>query len=165
MRAQEDRDEREGIGLGLSVRDEVMRVGFPPTVCSQPVGMHTNTPSPPPRSYAQSLPKEPTRPWKTATTTTSPFPEVGERIASLPVSSEEAERPANPLLDVTKARVTSAGRGALYSGSVFRGTQTSGRSAYEVEVRFLVGFALVLAFFRADSMEDEDLSVAKKLTV
>ncbi|KAL7424661.1 hypothetical protein Q5752_000345 [Cryptotrichosporon argae] len=43
----------------------------------------------------------------------------------------------NPLLDVGRTRVSNAGRGPLYPGSIFRGTQTSGRSAYEVEVKIV----------------------------
>ncbi|OCF44100.1 hypothetical protein I317_02054 [Kwoniella heveanensis CBS 569] len=55
---------------------------------------------------------------------------------------EERERVPNPLLDVTSVRTPSIGRGALYPGSVFKGSQTSGRSAYEVEIRLLnVNFA------------------------
>ncbi|WVF66021.1 hypothetical protein IAT40_000759 [Kwoniella sp. CBS 6097] len=52
------------------------------------------------------------------------------------------ERLPNPLLDIVNARTPSIGRGALYPGSVFKGSQTSGRSAYEVEIRLLdVNFA------------------------
>ncbi|WVQ93653.1 hypothetical protein IAU59_000729 [Kwoniella sp. CBS 9459] len=55
---------------------------------------------------------------------------------------EAGQRLPNPLLDITTARTPSIGRGALYPGSVFKGSQTSGRSAYEVEIRLLdVNFA------------------------
>jgi hypothetical protein len=43
----------------------------------------------------------------------------------------------NPLLDISRLRVPSKGRGVLQPGALFRGTQTSGRSSYEVEVRIL----------------------------
>ncbi|EIW66431.1 hypothetical protein M231_02332 [Tremella mesenterica] len=43
----------------------------------------------------------------------------------------------DPLLDITSTRIPSIGRGALHPGSIFRGTQTSGRSAYDVEVKLL----------------------------
>jgi hypothetical protein len=47
----------------------------------------------------------------------------------------------NPLLDISRLRVPSKGRGVLQPGALFRGTQTSGRSSYEVEVRILVSVA------------------------
>lgn len=42
------------------------------------------------------------------------------------------------LLEVCKQRINSKGKGALHPGSTFKGTQTSGRSAYEVEVKIAV---------------------------
>lgn len=42
------------------------------------------------------------------------------------------------LLDICKSRINSKGKGALHPGSIFKGTQTSGRSAYEVEVKIAV---------------------------
>lgn len=166
VRTQENRrEERDGIGLGLSFMgrgddrerererereerlEEPPRGNLLPSIYDQTLDIHSTTPTSPSRSFAQSLPNQHTRPWKTAPTLPAPIPEVQERTPSPPVpaqvQSEQPERPPNPLLDVTKARIPSIGRGALYAGSVFRGTQTSGRSAYEVEVRFLVSLAFV----------------------
>nr|XP_019050513.1 hypothetical protein I302_00948 [Kwoniella bestiolae CBS 10118]OCF29443.1 hypothetical protein I302_00948 [Kwoniella bestiolae CBS 10118] len=95
-------------------------------------------------NLSRSLPAHHPRPWKT---TLKP---ISTAITSTPdrtttpqqQTDEGSERPSNPLLEVTKARVPSIGRGALYPGSIFRGTQTSGRSAYEVEIQFVdVNFA------------------------
>ncbi|KAK8861695.1 hypothetical protein IAR55_002518 [Kwoniella newhampshirensis] len=112
--------------------------------------------SPAPNNLSQSLPSQYPLPWQTTTgsnlasTSSSHLPSpVTDRERNLtpspaPTSSnkEELERPPNPLLDVTTNRVPSVGRGAMYPGSVFKGTQTSGRSAYEVEVQLLdVNFA------------------------
>ncbi|WVN87193.1 uncharacterized protein L203_102370 [Cryptococcus depauperatus CBS 7841] len=45
-------------------------------------------------------------------------------------------------LSMTAVRAPCIGRGDLYPGSVFKGSQTSGRSSYEVEIRILdVNFA------------------------
>jgi hypothetical protein len=44
----------------------------------------------------------------------------------------------NRILEVCKSRINSKGKGALHPGSTFKGTQTSGRSAYEVEVKIAV---------------------------
>lgn len=44
----------------------------------------------------------------------------------------------NTLLDLLQSRINSNGKGALYPGASFKGTQTSGRSAYEVEVKIAV---------------------------
>ena len=89
------------------------------------------------RTQSQSLPAHQIRHWSTTATPVPPIPEkpVGD---SLWGPQDESTDVLNPLLDVTKRRVSRAGRGALFAGSIFRGTQTSGRSAYEVEVKFLV---------------------------
>jgi len=161
------REEREVIGLGLAMmghpedsdrdREETMRVGSPSPIYAQPLVIHpSTTPSPPPRSFSQSLPKQPTRPWTTAPTPAPPIPEERERTPSPPVRSEEADVPPNPLLDVTKTRIPSIGRGALYPGSVFRGTQTSGRSAYEVEVQLLVSIMQRSAFYVRKAEVDDN---------
>jgi hypothetical protein len=124
------------------VRDRSDGFSFP-----RPMSIPT-TLSPPDVLHSQSLPSKHPRPWSTALPA-SAIPEGREATPS-PASTaspkrdaEERERPPNPLLDVTKARVPSVGRGALYPGSIFKGTQTSGRSAYEVEVRLLVRFLLM----------------------
>jgi hypothetical protein len=102
----------------------------------------------------RSLPAMATRPWTTSTNakttpsasayTAHPAPSVsggkGHRAAY--DAAKAADKPYQPLLDITSERVSNTGKGALYAGSVFRGTQTSGRSAYDVEIRFLVRFAL-----------------------
>jgi hypothetical protein len=95
-----------------------------PTSC-RPVGPH-------------SLPVPIPRPWSTSTpaTTVLPFTPSTSRSVAEPPPTED--KPGNPLLDVALLRAPSVGRGCLYPGSVFRGTQTSGRSAYEVEVKLLV---------------------------
>lgn len=105
-----------------------------------PKPMPINSISSPRNALSQSLPTQHARPWSTAPRP-EPIPESRENTPS-PVPSlskrEGEDIVANPLLDVTKARVPSVGRGPLYPGSIFKGTQTSGRSAYEVEVKLLV---------------------------
>lgn len=102
----------------------------------------------------RSLPAPATRPWASSTNvTTAPSASAhtahtlhsassgkGNRAAY--DAAKAADKPYQPLLDITSERVSNTGKGALYAGSVFRGTQTSGRSAYDVEIRFLVRFAL-----------------------
>ena len=159
VRAQEDGqiEDRQGIGLGIGLdsperleadRREEQKIkcaDSPSPILSQALGIPLISPSPPLRSYSQSLPNQHTQPWTTASTTTSPISQTQELPTPSTSSTEDAERPPNPLLDVTKVRIPSIGRGALYPGSVFRGTQTSGRSAYEVEVRFLVSSTITIA--------------------
>ncbi|WWC60435.1 uncharacterized protein I303_103007 [Kwoniella dejecticola CBS 10117] len=113
---------------------------------------HLESSPPEPSGLSRSLPTHHPRPWRTALprsplhAISNDFPATPERISTPRDAGlseiEEYDRPPNPLLDVTKARVPSIGRGALYPGSIFRGTQTSGRSAYEVEIQFVdVNFA------------------------
>jgi hypothetical protein len=85
----------------------------------------------------QSLPNEQTQSW-TATNRTSPTPSAEEAHAKEP----EKNVVPNPLLDLLQSRINSRGKGALYPGSSFKGTQTSGRSAYEVEVKIAVSISL-----------------------
>ncbi|EAL17811.1 hypothetical protein CNBL0730 [Cryptococcus deneoformans B-3501A] len=98
-------------------------------------------------TFSQSLPSQLPQPWTTTKPVPSP-PSNARGLAASPKpdaatrSKEKMDQPPNPLLDITRTRVRSIGRGPLYPGSVFKGTQTSGRSAYDVEVKFLdVDFA------------------------
>ena len=151
----------QGIGLGLEglqVREADMESSAgtprssPPTTTeyARPVAIpQTTIPIYPPAIQSHSLPPQPTRPWSTHAGRVSP---IKEEQQAIPVASaserKQEERPSNPLLDVTHARVSSNGRGALYPGSVFKGTQTSGRSAYDVEVHFVVCFAFLSSLSR-----------------
>jgi hypothetical protein len=101
-----------------------------------PQPMPINSIPSPRNALSQSLPTQHARPWSTATRP-EPVPESREGTGELS-KREGGDIVANPLLDVTKARNPSVGRGPLYPGSIFKGTQTSGRSAYEVEVKLLV---------------------------
>lgn len=80
--------------------------------------------------HAKSLPPARTSPW--ATVSKPPAPVAAPAPTPLPTDIGN-----NPLLDVGRARVRSEPRGCLYPGSVFKGTQRSGRSAYDVEIRLL----------------------------
>lgn len=94
-------------------------------------------------TLSQSLPSQLARPWTTSKPASSSSSNA-RRLTPPPKSEatnrrkERIDQPPNPLLDITRMRVRSLGRGPLYPGSVFKGTQTSGRSAYDVEVKFLV---------------------------
>lgn len=85
---------------------------------------------------AKSLPATRPLPWATKP---SPGPSTQAASSTSAVTADrlENERADNPLLDVTRARVKSLGRGCLYPGSVFKGTQTSGRSSYDVEIQIV----------------------------
>jgi hypothetical protein len=48
------------------------------------------------------------------------------------------------ILEVCKSRINSKGKGALHPGATFKGTQTSGRSAYEVEVKIAVRLIMLI---------------------
>jgi len=48
------------------------------------------------------------------------------------------------ILEVCKSRINSKGKGALHPGTTFKGTQTSGRSAYEVEVKIAVRHLMLI---------------------
>lgn len=101
-----------------------------------------------PSVFPQSLPTPGVLPWSTARPTpaatasnvggtsragsSAAEPDLGRRYRGT------EDRPYQPILDATSERISNTGRGALYPGSIFKGTQTSGRSAYDVEIRFLV---------------------------
>jgi hypothetical protein len=86
---------------------------------------------------AQSLPPETKRPWTPASRASAPTP--ASRVEEDVEPDEEMDDTVpNTLLDICKSRIDSSGNGALYPGSIFKGTQTSGRSAYEVEVKIVV---------------------------
>lgn len=86
--------------------------------------------------HAQSLPHEASRSWTTQASTRVPTARREESVE--PEVEVEKDVVPNPLLDICRSRIDSSGKGALYPGSIFKGTQTSGRSAYEVEVRIVV---------------------------
>lgn len=92
-------------------------------------------------THAHSLPSQHARPWATTTSVPATISEAISTPGSPDRTHVKHNTPntaPNPLLDVVQSRTPSLGRGALYAGSVFKGTQTSGRSAYEVEVKILV---------------------------
>ncbi|CAK9785493.1 hypothetical protein CC85DRAFT_276393 [Cutaneotrichosporon oleaginosum] len=101
---------------------------------AMPVPARTpEAPEPADPQIAKSLPAARTSPWGA---TTAP------RSVPTPLPAPAAESGANPLLDVGRARLRSDPRGCLYPGAIFKGTQRSGRSAYDVEIRLLeVNFA------------------------
>lgn len=93
---------------------------------------------PEPVLQAKSLPAARTSPWATVSKPAAVNPAPAP-TPSPPIPTDIAP---NPLLDVGRARVRSESRGCLYPGSVFKGTQRSGRSAYDVEIRLVdVNFA------------------------
>jgi len=51
-----------------------------------------------------------------------------------PTPAEELADPPSPYADITRLRVSSTGRGALYPGSIFNGSQKSGQCSYDVNV-------------------------------
>ena len=156
-------DEECGLGIrGLTVDDMIGRSRHTSmdreheqeSVLSMDIPQQSQSPTPleipshpssvtPLYHHSQSLPAQHPKPWTTATAPSGASPvTVTTRRPPSPNPRDNFDLAPdvmpNPLLDVTKARIPSIGRGALYPGSVFRGTQTSGRSAYEVEVKFLV---------------------------
>jgi hypothetical protein len=112
-------------------------IPFPLPTYAQPLAQTQNNPL-----QSQSLPTHTPRPWTTTNPSTDSQPRTQSIIQgnekSTTTHDEQDDISPNPLLDVTKMRIPSIGRGALYPGSTFRGTQTSGRSSYEVQVNFLV---------------------------
>ena len=144
-----DEDDEDGRGRDEHREDMddggmfTMDMGSPTSTRPMPISTGVpipSSPSIPTCIHSQSLPNQSIRPWKTST----PIPPILEKpetpkLPSVPARIEEEEDGLpNPLLDVTKKRNPSIGRGALFAGSIFKGTQTSGRSAYDVEVRFVV---------------------------
>ena len=143
------REENHDFGLGLDISQERGR-----TTTEQEVSVTSTdriqtaqlnvpllSPSPAVGGFSQSLPTQHTRPWTTASLVPPVIPEMAEERERTPapaIKREDADHPPNPLLDIGTTRMPSIGRGALYPGSIFRGTQTSGRSAYEVEIKLLV---------------------------
>ncbi|KAL1410713.1 hypothetical protein Q8F55_001655 [Vanrija albida] len=106
---------------------------LPPT---SPLGIPTRqvsslsiSTSPSPPLHSKSLPAASAAPWTS-------FRAVKEKSKEMPASAvpEQEECAPNPLLDVTRLRVRSSTYGCLYPGSKFHGTQSSGRSEYEVDV-------------------------------
>lgn len=113
---------------GVRPRQEPISIPTPPTL--DPITSSSTVQS-------QSLPPESSRSWSSVTRPSVP--------ASAPRLEEDVEPEEktddtvpNNLLDICKSRIDSSGKGALHPGSIFKGTQTSGRSAYEVEVRIVV---------------------------
>jgi hypothetical protein len=84
----------------------------------------TTQPQPSPHNAIPAWPSE---------TRSSPSPSMDE-----PPHGLEKNAVPNTLLDLLQTRINSNGKGALYPGASFKGTQTSGRSAYEVEVKIAV---------------------------
>lgn len=84
--------------------------------------------------HSKSLPAARTAPWETASAATAfarssmPAPPSAKRDMA-------DERASNPLLEVGSRGVPSTARGCLYPGSVFRGTQSSGRNSYDVQIQ------------------------------
>lgn len=157
--AVSDEGEEAAIGLGLrGVRLRESSVeGSDATDGSSSSGEETTRYRPPPinivpqpavpRSVtiqAQSLPAESPRPWSAPVPAqplaTPRIDEEAKPVDSLPPQAVAQEKDVLPnrLLDVCRSRIDSAGKGALHPGSVFKGTQTSGRSAYEVEINIVV---------------------------
>jgi hypothetical protein len=74
---------------------------------------------------------------------TSDSPQPIQAPERPPVEQKDDSIPIR-ILEVCKSRIDNRGKGALYPGSIFKGTQTSGRSAYEVEVKIAVRSSLSL---------------------
>lgn len=106
---------------------------LPPT---SPLGIPTRqvsslsiSTSPSPPLHSKSLPAASAAPWASF--------RAGKEKKSKEIANvvpEQEECAPNPLLDVTRLRVPSSTYGCLYPGSKFHGTQSSGRSEYEVDV-------------------------------
>ncbi|ODO04965.1 hypothetical protein I350_05576 [Cryptococcus amylolentus CBS 6273] len=128
-------------------------------VGDQARGAETDTPepqlSPPPLSDIP--PDDLSRPQSTSSSSlaSSPSPLPPPPKAILPASSKSEtispidiwnatrdEGPPHRINQVANLRQPNVCRGSIYPGSVFKGKQTSGRSSYDVEIRFLeVDFA------------------------
>lgn len=52
----------------------------------------------------------------------------------------QAQKPADPLADVTRLRIRSSTHHCLYPGATYQGTQKSGRNSYDVNVTIVVGY-------------------------
>lgn len=88
-------------------------------------------PAPRPLSDGPASAVEPIPAW------TSDSPQPMRAPERAPVEKQDDSIPIR-ILEVCKSRMDNRGKGALYPGSIFKGTQTSGRSAYEVEVKIAV---------------------------
>lgn len=101
---------------------------------------------------SQSLPPEPSRSWSSTSRPSlpvpAPAPAPAHGVEEDTIPEEETDNTVpNNLLDICKSRIDSSGKGALHPGSIFKGTQTSGRSAYEVEVKIVVSSVTVQCIF------------------
>ena len=85
-------------------------------------------PAPRPMSDNPASAVEPIPAW------TSDSPQPMRAPERSPMEKQDDSIPIR-ILEVCKSRMDNRGKGALYPGSIFKGTQTSGRSAYEVEVK------------------------------
>ncbi|EKC99132.1 hypothetical protein A1Q2_06536 [Trichosporon asahii var. asahii CBS 8904] len=85
-----------------------------------------------PTLHSKSLPAARTAPWATANPTRN-----AHAVAPMTPAKRDTveERASNPLLEVGSRGVPSTARGCLYPGSVFRGTQSSGRNSYDVQIQ------------------------------
>lgn len=118
--------------------EDPIRTGSQPIAIAQSSIVSSMAPAP---TQAQSLPPELSRPWSLPSTSHTPAPRREESVE--PEVEVEEDVVPNPLMDINRTRIDSSGKAALHPGSVFKGTQTSGRSAYEVEVRIVVSRLLL----------------------
>lgn len=88
-----------------------------------------------PTLHSKSLPPTRTAPWATAKSTRSALSSAPAPMTPAKREIVEEERASNPLLEVGTRGVPSTTRGCLYPGSVFRGTQSSGRNSYDVQIQ------------------------------
>ena len=99
---------------------------------SRPTAVPAETERSPQRDATPLTPADTAQPWRypSSTTTDTIYTETKKADDTVPIR----------ILEVAKSRINSRGKGALHPGSTFKGTQTSGRSAYEVEVKIAVRF-------------------------
>lgn len=133
----ENADSEEGrggrtIAIGISITPKSSSAS-PPSICSQSL----------PNQHIRSWTSSPSSTINASSSSRVSQPIPPPRETSAETSRSDNERLPNPLLDVCRARMPSGGRGALHAGAIFRGTQTSGRSAYEVEVQLMVSYLLL----------------------
>jgi hypothetical protein len=117
---------------------------------SKPMTVPPETDRIPSHGKAPDAPIEPSQVWRH-----SP-PPTG--ASNHPTNTKSDDSVPIRILEVCKSRINSKGKGALHPGATFKGTQTSGRSAYEVEVKIAVRPFLPLISRLLTDVQDVNLA-------
>ncbi|WVQ77363.1 hypothetical protein IAR50_007048 [Cryptococcus sp. DSM 104548] len=130
-------EDEPGGDLGIGVAADTVEPQRPPLVSSE------SPPIAPLRPQHIPSSSSPTSPSASLSSPPKAIPQTGskpkpETISLIDIwNANRDEGPPHRINQVAKLRQPNVCRCAVYPGSVFKGKQTSGRSSYDVEIRFI----------------------------